>query len=203
LLVGFLPFISMKREREPTKEEFEKLLAWLASAGREYGTMHHRLIRIFLSRGCIDAENLADEVMNRVAVRIDKVVTTYEGDPAKCFQGFLENVYLEYLRDQRLRSNIEPLEPLPDHGRDQEKSEREDDCLTECLGELTPGECDLFRRYFQEEKRAKINARKRLAAELRLTANALRIKAHRIRQRSRKCMEACLESLATPETIRS
>lgn len=203
----------MKKERGPTPEEFEKLLAWLDSdreeAGRKYKTIQSRLIRIFVSRGCIEAETLADEVMNRVAVRIDKIAESYEGNPAKCFQGFAENVYHEDNRDQRPRSEIDPqLQPgTSNEEREQEEMEqgeleREDACLTRCMGELKPAEDDLFRRYFQEEKRAKITARKNLAAELRLTANALRIKAHRVRWQLRKCMAACLESLATAETVR-
>jgi hypothetical protein len=66
----------MKRERCPTPEEFEKLLAWFHSdpeeAGRMFNLVHSRLIRVFASRGCVDAEALADEVTNRVAVRIDR-----------------------------------------------------------------------------------------------------------------------------------
>jgi RNA polymerase sigma factor (sigma-70 family) len=199
----------MKKERDPTPEEFEKLLAWLdsdrESAGRKYETIRSRLIRIFLSRGCLEAETLADEVMNRVAVRIEKVVQLYDGDPAKCFQGFAEKVYLEDLRDRRQRSEVDPpAQPVPpDDEREREEREGEDRCLTRCMGELKPAEDDLFRVYFQKEKRAKINDRKKLAAELGLTANALRIKAHRIRRRLRGCMEVCLRELFTAETIRS
>ncbi|SRR6266516_3861231 len=187
----------MKKEQDPTPEEFEKLLAWLGAhrdeAGRKYETIRHRLIRIFVVRGCIDAERLTDEVMNRVAVRIDKLVKTYEGDPCRCFQGFAEKVYLEYLREPREQSLAElPLPPAPP---DDEEGEHEDECLTRCLAQLTTADEDLFRRYFGDEKRAKIDGRKKLAAELRLTANALRIKAHRIRGRLRLCMEACLEEL--------
>lgn len=191
----------MKKERDPTPEEFEKLLDWLAAdrdeAGRKYETIRYRLIKIFASRGCIDAETLADEVMNRVAVRIEKVVVTYEGDPAKCFQGFADKVYLEDLRDRRQRSETDlPVQPIPpDDEREQENREQEDGCLTRCMAELTSAEYDLFRRYFQDEKRVKINARKKLAAELRLTANALRIKAHRLRWRLRRCMFACLNEI--------
>lgn len=187
----------MKRERDPTPEEFEKLLAWLASAGRDYKTIHHRLTRIFTSRGCIDAEMLADEVMNRVAVRIDKVVTTYEGDPVKCLLGFAENVYHEDWRDRQKLSEAEPptQSTPPDGGekeeRERKKREQEDECLAICMEELSKADGNLFRRYFQEEERAKI-ARKKLAAELKITANALRIKAHRIRRRLQQCMQACL-----------
>jgi len=197
----------MKKERDPTLEEFEKLLAWLDSdreaAGGKYETNRSRLIRVFVSRGCVEAETLADEVMNRVAVRIDKVVKTYQGDPAKCFQGFAENVYHEHHRDQRPRSEVDPPEPpvSPDDESEREKRELEDRCLTRCLGELPSAERDLFWRYFQEEKRIKIKARKTLAKELRLTANALRIKAYRIRRRLRKSMEDCLKTLMNNEMI--
>jgi DNA-directed RNA polymerase specialized sigma24 family protein len=167
------------------------------SAGRDYATVHHRLTRFFISRGCVDAEMLADEVMNRVAVRIDKVVKTYAGDPIKCLLGFAENVYREYLRDEPPRPDDDPaVQPSPpDDEQEHKKREQEDECLTRCMGELTSAEGDLFRRYFREEKRAKIDARKKLAAELQLTANALRIKAHRIRRRLRTCMESCLDEI--------
>lgn len=188
----------MKREREPTQEEFEKLLAWLASAGRDYQTMHYRLTRIFISGGCDDAERLADEVMNRVAVRIDKVVSDYKGDPARCLQGFAEHVALEDLKDRKKRIDIERVEQsiLPEEREQEEherrKREREDAALEKCMEELTGDESHLFRRYFQNDVKAKL-ARKKLAADLGITANALRIKAHRIGRRLRHCLDGCLD----------
>jgi DNA-directed RNA polymerase specialized sigma24 family protein len=201
----------MKRERDPTPEEFEKLLAWLDCdrdvAGKKYETIRSRLIRIFISRGCVEADRLADEVMNRVAVRIDKLVETYEGDPARCLQGFADKVYLEYLRDQKRRSEVDTIpQPIFPDEREREElelaeREQEDECLTRCMGELSWANSELFRRYFEGEKSARINARKKLAAEFRLTANALRIKAHRIRRRLRQCLEACLNEIRGPETV--
>jgi len=194
----------MKREREPTQEEFEKLLAWLASAARDYQTMHYRLTRIFISGGCYDAERLADEVMNRVAVRIDKVVSDYKGDPARCLQGFAELVALEDRKDRKRRVDIELVEPsvlADERGQeedDQRKREREDACLKRCMKELTGGERDLFERYFQSDMKAKV-ARKKLAADLGITANALRIKAHRLGRRLRHCLDGCLDQ--RPETL--
>jgi RNA polymerase sigma factor (sigma-70 family) len=188
----------MKRERDPTPEEFEKLLAWLVSAGRNYQTMHHRLTRIFISGGCLDAESLADEVMNRVAVRIDKVVRDYEGDPARCLQGFAENVAREYRHELTKIVDIEKVEQSirPEEREQQEeerrKREREDACLETCKNELTSDERDLFERYFQNEMKAKV-ARKKLAEDLGITANALRIKAHRVWRRLRRCLDGCLD----------
>jgi RNA polymerase sigma factor (sigma-70 family) len=188
----------MKREREPTQEEFEKLLAWLALAGRDYQTMHYRLTRMFISKGCYDSERLADEVMNRVAVRIDKVVSDYQGDPARCLQGFAELVALEDLKDRKKRVDIQwVVQPILPEEREQEeqeqrKREQEDACLERCKKELTGDERDLFEHYFQNDMKAKL-ARKKLAADLRITANALRIKAHRLGRRLRHCLEGCLD----------
>ncbi|HSS22243.1 MAG TPA: hypothetical protein VLL54_19385 [Pyrinomonadaceae bacterium] len=195
----------MKRERDPTPEEFEKLLRWLdadrEAAGGKYENLRYRLIRIFVARGSADPERLADEVMNRVATRIEKLVTTYD-DPAKCFQGFAENVYLEDRRDRREESLDElQHQPAPTDERDADKLEQEDECLTNCLKQLSKGESELFRHYFQAERQAKIRARKNLAVELNLTVNALRIKAHRIRRRLHRCMEECLTRFAGNETI--
>lgn len=181
----------MKRERDSTKEEFEKLLAWLDSerdeAGSRLNLINARLIRIFVSRGCIDAERLADEVINRVAVRIDQVTKTY-AEPLFCCLGFADNVYREYLREQRRTVTLmEP--PAP---RSSDELEREDVCMGRCLDELTKAERELCVHYFRGEKRARIDRRKQLAAQWELTANALRIQAHRIRRKARQCLETCL-----------
>jgi hypothetical protein len=189
----------MKRERDPTPEEFEKLLGWLDTdrdeAGRKLKQIQFRLIQAFSSRGCVDAESLSDEVLNRVAVRIDQVKKTYS-DPVRCCLGFVDNVHREYLREQRKIVNTkEPPPPVSP-----QQLEREDVCLTRCLKELDEAECYLFVTYFQGEKRARIDRRKALAVELGLTGNALRIQAHRIRKKARQCMQKCLDSMNV-ETI--
>jgi hypothetical protein len=181
----------MKRERPPTSEEFQRLLAWLNTdpeqAGRHFNTIHGRLVKVFASRGCVDAEALADEVCNRIAVRIDAVTKNYT-DPVRCCLGFVENVYREDRRDQQKLLNLrEPVRPRP-----AEQLEREDECLKQCLGALSQPERELFVRYFQEEKRARIDNRKKLATELVWTANALRIRAHHLRKEIHYCIMTCL-----------
>jgi DNA-directed RNA polymerase specialized sigma24 family protein len=181
----------MKRERDPTPEEFEKLLAWLDpdsdEAGHKLNLIHTRLIKVFAARGCVDAESLADEVVNRVAVRIDTVIMNYT-DPLRCCLGFVENVYREYMRDLQKRLTFkEPPPPRPS-----DELEQEDTCLEQCLESLTSPERDLFERYFHGEKRARINARKSLAAALQLTANALRIRAHHVRKEMHLCLVKCI-----------
>lgn len=181
----------MKKERDPTPEEFEKLLVWLDSntnASGSYQRFQGRAIQIFVSRGCgVDAESLADEVSNRIAVRIDTLVEKYP-DPMRCWLGFVDNVLLEWVRDRRKIDNAQPPPPLPPP----DELEREDNCLEQCLQTFVPAECDLFRRYFGGERRNRIKDRRKLAEELKLTANALRIQAHRLLKRARVCMEECL-----------
>jgi len=181
----------MKRERPPTPEEFEKLLAWLHpdrnEAGSIFNDTNKRLIRLFLSRGCVDAETLADEVVNRVAVRIDKVRKTYP-DPMRCFIGFVDHVDREYKREElKTRSLIEPQR------RPSEELEREDRCLEQCLESLEKPQRRLFENYFQGEKRARINRRKQLAIEFVLTQNALRIRAFHLRKELHECITQCLQ----------
>jgi|SRR5689334_5188135 len=182
----------MKKERDPTREEFEKFLRWLGSTGdrsdRRFIFIQTRLIQIFASRGCSDAESLADEVTNRVAVRIDTVVQKYP-DPLRCCLGFIDNVHWEYLREQRKKSNArEPPKPRPAN-----ELESEDQCLQKCLENLDTAEQHVFVQYFGGERPARVGARRELREELRLTANALRIQAHRLRKRLYDCLTECLE----------
>ena len=189
----------MKRERDPTPEEFEKFLAWLNSdldeAGSKFERIQTRLIQIFIARGCVDAEVLGDEVLNRVCVRIDQVKLNYP-DPLRCCVGFVDNVHREYLREQRKQDEaIAP--PLL---RSAVELEIEDTCLNECLGQLPKLDRELVERYFQGEKSVKIAGRKKLAVERMLTSNALRIQAFKHRKKFVMCFNACVERVEA-ETV--
>ena len=189
----------MKRERDPNSEEFEKLLAWLepdpGEAARKFERIQTRLIQIFVARGCIDAEVLADEVLNRVCVRIDQIKLKYP-DPLRCCVGFVDNVHREYLREQRKWDDV----TCPPSGRPSKELEIEDICLEECLAEFPALDRELVVRYFHGEKSVRISARKKLAAERRLTSNALRIQAFKLRKKFVSCFNTCVER-AQAETI--
>jgi len=179
------------RERQPTPEEFEKLLSWFDSdrdtAGKRLNLVHSRLIKVFASRGSVDSESLADEVINRVAVRIDTVKVNYS-DPIRCCMGFVENVHREYRRQEEKNRTFTGPPPR----RPSDELEREDLCLEECLENLPQPERDLLVHYFQGEKRDRINRRKKLAEERLLTLNALRIRAHYLRKEMHQCIVTCL-----------
>lgn len=189
----------MKRERDPTPEEFEKFLAWLdadtGEAARKFERIQTRLIQIFIARGCIDAEVLADEVLNRVCVRIDQVKLKYP-DPLRCCVGFIDNVHREFLREQRKWDEA----PCPPPPRPPSELEIEDTCLKECLDQFAKLDREPVERYFHGEKSVRISGRKKLAIERMLTANALRIQAFKLRKKFVLCFNMCVER-AEAETI--
>jgi hypothetical protein len=173
----------------PTPEQFDKLLRWLDSdrdkAGEKYERIRLRLIKIFAARGCYEAEELADETINVVASKTEWLLENYEGDPALYFYAVGKKIHLEWLKRRRPI----PSDPLPDPDRDPVEIERVCGYLDECLDELPSEDKDLVLRYQQGEKQERIANRKKMAEELKITRNALRIKIWHLHSRLKECIE--------------
>jgi len=175
------------------------LLDWLDAdrdrAGRKYESIRLRLIKIFTCRGCHQAEELADETINRVVARVVELASGYEGDPALYFYGVSQKVHLEYLR----KVHTQPIDLAAESSQNSQTIdltsdiEPEYECLERCLEQLPPDNRDLVLRYYQQERKAKIEHRKSLATELGIAVNALRIRAHRIRVVLQRCVRNCIE----------
>lgn len=188
----------MKKEWVLTQEAFDGLLDWLDNdrerAGRKYETVRYRLIKIFSCRGCGEAEDLADETINRVSDRVPEIAQGYTGDPALYFYGVAQRVHLESMRKKHAPESLEARPPTiaaePMIG---DEIEAESECLERCMERLPAENRLLVLQYYRDEKQAKINHRKRLASELGIAVNALRIRAHRIRQTLQQCVHGCLE----------
>ncbi len=195
----------MKKEWVLTQSRFDALLAWLDSdreqAGQKYEEIRSRLIKIFTCRGCDNAEELADETINRVIAKVEEVAPNYEGNPALYFYGVAQRVQLEYARRPQLFNAESSLNryPKPDFQlvSTPNSTERDHRCLDRCLEELPAENRQLVLDYYQHEKQGKINHRKRLAEDLGIAVNALRIRAHRIRRALQKCVYHCLEEQTT------
>jgi DNA-directed RNA polymerase specialized sigma24 family protein len=186
----------MKKDWELTKEAFDKFLSWLdldpEKAGKKYEDIRRHLIIILTCRGCTEAEDLADETINRVIRRSQQMADTYRGEPAAYFITVAHNLFLEHVGKRRTQSELspdlpQPPDPDPDEGR-------EYDCLDRCMQELKPANRDLVLRYYEEDKQAKIDHRKKLADEFGIAPNALRIRAHRVRIVLQECIDNCLTS---------
>ena len=66
-------------------------------------------------------------------------------------------------------------------------------CLERCVEQLSTQNRNLVLRYYQEEKAGKLEARRKVAEELGIAVNALRIRAHRIRLALERCIHECLQ----------
>lgn len=178
-----------------TQDAFEALLGWLDSdrelAGQKYEMVRLRLIKIFTCRGCGEPEDLADETINRVSVRLKDIEKDFVGDPLRYFCGVANKVHLEYLR-RRPQPTVPLPAPVDD---DEDTTEQELQCLERCLKTLTPTNRHLVVQYYQDERRAKIEHRKHLADELGIALNALRIRAHRIRLTLQNCVQNCVSQV--------
>jgi RNA polymerase sigma factor (sigma-70 family) len=170
-------------------DDFDKLLAWLDPdrdrAAIKYEQIRSRLIKMLVCRGCWEAEDLVDEVMDRVAKKVDELARTYEGDPAAYFGGVARNVYNEWVRRQEWLRKQQA--PAPDPGPSQE-TEHKYKFLDECLARLPPEDRELIVEYYQETKQAKIDHRKEIAARRGFEAGALRLRVYRIRKVLRDCV---------------
>lgn len=173
------------------QDEFDRLLGWLDSdpqrAGFAYEKIRWRLVAILASRGCTSPEELADETIDRVARRVVDIRDGYVGDKAIYFLGVMNNVHHEYLK--------RPMMPrLPGPIDDAETKERTHGCLERCLSKLTANSRLMIERYYSEDKRAKIDLRRRIAQDFGISLNTLRLRALRIREKLQACIEKCLQA---------
>jgi hypothetical protein len=187
-------------------EDMQSLLLWLGddqtSGAHKYEEIRRKLILLFRYRGCPVPEELADVTIDRTAGAVLKPGFLFEGDKTLYFRGVAANVHLEWLRkehklptDPIAEANLEL--PAPDDGA--EDKERLHACLERCLNALPPGRRSLLIRYYQSDKRKKIDSRQLLAEELGIGLNALRIQVFRLRNGLRGCVEKCT---AMNETLR-
>lgn len=179
----------MKKNWVLSQESFDLLLEWLSpdreQAGQRYEEIRTRLIKIYTNRGCWEADELADETINRVADKLGEVKDSYTGDPALFFYGFVNNIHLEYLR--RKPAPVPPsMPPMSEEDEDRFR------CLEDCFAKLDSETRELVTQYYQGEKTAKINHRRDLADQMGIAPNALRIRAFRARATLLKCIERCL-----------
>ena len=186
----------MAKNSELTQEQFYRLLDWLdpdrERAAVRYALIQLRLIRFFASRGCVDAESLADKTINVVASKVEGL-TDYVGDRSLYFHGVGKNIYRQHIRplatESLTDSTIQPPVPPPP------PPDLLMTLLEECMNRLELEDQRLVLQYHEEDKQEKIQHRKILAREVGITLNALRIKMYRLNLQLRKCIEGRLREI--------
>jgi RNA polymerase sigma factor (sigma-70 family) len=184
-----------RRKWALTQEAFDKLLTSFGedqeSAAQKYLEIRSNLVRFFEWRGCPFPEDHADETINRVAKRLAEGEEI--GNPSGYCIGVARMLLLEInkerARQQQALGEIASSQAAPS---DASESEGHIECLRSCLQNLPADSRELIVEYYQGEKGTKIKNRKRLVERLGIPVNTLRMRALRLRERMRACVEDCL-----------
>ena len=173
-----------------TQTEFDALLDWLNPdrelAGKKYQTIHSGLVRIFVSKGFNDAEDLADETINRVIGRLPDIRDGFVGDPAHYFHGVARFVICEKRRRKEIACNLTDIRVDPDADESEESC-----CLNRCLERLPSGKRDLILDYYLYDGHDKVEHHRTMAKQLNITEGAFRNRVHQIRVGLKSAMRQC------------
>jgi DNA-directed RNA polymerase specialized sigma24 family protein len=148
-----------------------------------------------VSRGFSDAEDLADEAINRVTKKLPEIQDTYVGEPARYFHGVARFIILEMARRKEIA-----VEAMPVFSAETEVHSDEYDCLMKCLRFLPSEKRELILDYYIYDGRDKIKQHHRMAAELGITDGALRGRAHHVRGNLENCIRECIDRMKANES---
>jgi DNA-directed RNA polymerase specialized sigma24 family protein len=181
------------------QEPFDRFLAWLHpdrdQAGGRYEVIRRGLIQFFARRGCFDAEDLADQTIERVCAKLPEIADGYTGEQAKYCYRVAHFIHLEYLRRPH------PVPPAC-NPKDSFLLEQKERCRHRCLEKLSADEKDLILRYYQPAPaEGKAEHRRQLAEQYQLSGNALTVRAYRIRSALYHCLEDCLQEMPVSDVI--
>lgn len=174
---------------------FDDLLNWLdpdrESAGRRYELIRAGLVRIFVSNGFSDAEDLADVTLVRVAGKLAQIREEYVGEKERYFYGVARNI----IHEARRRREVATGE-IPERAAPPVRPSDRYDCLMECLGRLPLAKREMILDYYLYAGADKIEHHRRMAEEVGISDGALRKRAHHLRRNLEACVLECVENLA-------
>lgn len=180
-----------------SRDAFEALLARLDPdpdrAGERYEEVRLRLVRFFQWRQVVSPEDLADDTIDRVGRRLRDDPTIQPRNWPAYFHGFARNVLRESWKEGREHpGDRRALRVGAESPPEAESQERRLECLDRCLQALSDDNRRLILQYYQLQRGAQIEQRRRVAEEHGIPLNALRLRVHRIRTRLETCVRACL-----------
>lgn len=181
-----------------TQTSFEKILALLDNdrerAGTKYVELRERLVKFFEWRDCETAEELTDVVFDRVARKIS------EGEEIQNLgsyaAGVARLVAMEHLRKRERTVQIVEENPqinslTANEFESDENDNQRVECFERCLTELTNEQQKLLIAYHDTDERTMIPTRKRLADQLNISLNTLRIRVCRLKAKLEDCVLRC------------
>lgn len=163
-----------------------------AAAGERYQTLRRKLMMFFAARHCeAAAPDLADVAIDRLARRLA------EGAPIDAsIESFALGIARNVAREEWKRPvpadvNWSAIAAPSSAPPEEDPALR---CLDECLAALPASSRESLHRFYTDSGAAKIENRQRLAAELGIDANALRVRMHRARVKLEACVSRCLNA---------
>ncbi|MFP5265382.1 MAG: hypothetical protein ACLGJB_26140 [Blastocatellia bacterium] len=176
-----------------TKSALDLLLAYLDpdrdQAGTKYERIRLKLIKFFQWQGCHSPQDYADNAINVVARKLE------EGEIIRDLPQYINGVarllILEYFKERdRENKATEQLALSQTYLPEVEEKEARRLCMEQCLRALPYDHFSLITSYYRPG--IKREERERLAEQMEIPLNAMRIRAHRIRQKLRQCLNECL-----------
>ena len=199
----------MRKDRTFTASAFEHFLQHLdphrETAGREYSSLHAKLVLWFERRHCSNAPELASLTLETVAARMLADAPWQPDDLTAYCLGVAKKLLLHHNHQLVLRQAS--FDEVPLHFEAQRAHEAQRDvmekdaqekravCLRRCWQRLADDERRLLDQYYHEDWQQQLRQRQQLAARLRLSENALRTRAHRSRAALKDCMKRCQEKV--------
>jgi hypothetical protein len=190
---------------EERRTDLNRLLLRLdadpAIAWEKYRGLQLRLVKFFEWNQCAFPEELADEVLDRVARKPQEEEIR---DISEFVIGVARNIRLEAYKKNQRETHLEDRPGGQESLEDPRDLERElvadlDHqtrlaCLRECMGTLKSSDHEMAVAYYSaQEEKQKIH-RQRLASKAGITMIALRVRANRLREKLEHCVSNCLES---------
>ena len=176
-------------------DEFLKTLdAQRDQAAEKYIALRERLERFFDWRDCENSEELTDIVFDRAVKKIS------EGEKVKNAEAYCVSIAKFVLLENR--REVFKHEELDENSPKQEKESVEEEesgekkdikfrCLDECLTNLPGEKRALLIDYFDTDEKTMIPKRKKVAENIGVNLNTLRIRISRLKTKLEVCVKEC------------
>jgi DNA-directed RNA polymerase specialized sigma24 family protein len=172
-------------------DDFEKLLGRLGAnreqAAEQYERLRARLIKYFAWEQCDTPEEMADEALDRLARKLELEAAIQD---VRGYLGGIARILVKE-RQSAARRRRDVLAQFANWKETKDAREDIEDAaadLASCLERFTAEQRAMILRYYTGDHGARIENRKRMAAELGINENALRNRAMRLRELLEKCM---------------
>lgn len=167
-------------------------------AAADYEQLRITLEKFFDWNGAWPPDECADETLDRLVLKLE-AGTSIDNVHAYA-RGIAKLVLLEWKRHpmpvpigSRQQRGAPPIPPAPDDGADALH-----ECFDRCLATLDDDSRALVLDYYLDDRRAKIDNRRRLAQTLGLSEGALRNRVQRVRNRLEACVRTCTARAVNP-----